>query len=231
MLAWSALFSDMFDSQPVHITIIYLFCVSVFAFHIATHVLLRIMGGRITKSKTTIVSEKTNDSQKTLSTTAEATNDPIVESLTTTTDEKQKPGKKTKKSKEDKSRRKLSKVIKADKSTNTANYILTSSPYTENLVGGDEVTVSIPRNSCDTNTVQANVAYQVETSHKDMPVFREDGRHNETMPLVPVNEHYGSAGEQPYSVVSINNQDSLASSMDARDEIEHHLLKPAFLDS
>jgi hypothetical protein len=105
------------------------------------------MGGKITKSKTTIVSEKTNDSQKTLSTTAEATNDPIAEIFTVNTDEKQKTGKKTKKSKEDKSSKKLAKVIKVDKSTNTDNYILTSSPYTEHLVGGDEVPMLIPSNS------------------------------------------------------------------------------------
>lgn len=220
ILAWSALFSDMFDSQPVYIIIIYLFYLSVFAFHIATHVRLRIMGGKITKSKTTIVLEKTNDSQKTLSTTAEATNDPIVEIISTITDEKQKTAKKTKKSKEDKASRKLSKVIKVDKSTNTANYILTSSPCTEQLVGGDEAPVLIPSISSETNTVQVNVAYQVETAHKDMSVLREDGHHNETMPLLCVREHCSSADGQAYPVVSLSNQDSLASSMDAHDQIE-----------
>ena len=173
------------------------------------------MGGKLTKSKPGIVSEKTNDSQKTLSTTAEATNDPVDVTIVTITNDKQKIEKtKTKKKKEEKCSKKLAKV-RVDKSTNTDNYFLTSSPYKEHLVGGDEIPALIPNITTETSTAQINVAYQSETLPKDVQELREQVRRNDTMPFEFVNEHSVIFNAQIQPVVSSDDRGSSTITLDA----------------
>jgi hypothetical protein len=125
------------------------------------------MGAKLTKNKSVSISGKTNEQQKELNTTIKDANNhvdiPVSENIKQTE-------KKIKKKKEQKLNKKTNKS-RVDKSTNTEGYVLASSPFIEQLVGGQVSTLNnnLPLN---TSTSQVNAAYQPETSNKDIQELR-----------------------------------------------------------
>lgn len=155
------------------------------------------MGVKLTKSKSSSILEKTKEQSEEIDTIVENTNNHVD---STTNEDKQlveKNKNKNKKKKEPKLNKKSSK-IKVDKSTNTDNYILPLSSFTEQLVDGQLPKVA------NIGCSEVNTGYQPELPNKYVQELRTACLQNNTTLLEAHNDNQQIANEHEYQVNNSN---------------------------
>lgn len=158
------------------------------------------MGAKWTKSKSLSISGKTKEEQKEILTTVENTNNHL--DITTDEDNKLIEKNKNKKKKAQKLNKKSSET-KVDKSTNTETCVLSSSSFTEQLVGDSLSTIN-NNVSLDINTAQVNAAYQPELPNKYAQELRAACFQNNIISGETYGENQQNSNEHPYQANNLN---------------------------